>query len=337
MARCGTWASTLLLSLCSVLSLVTGGCQEAERPLEEVTVQLHWYHQAEFAGFYAADQNGYYAEEGLNATLVPIPGPGTDNIAIVADGGVDFGVNAGAGLVTARSRGVPITALACIYRRYPLAFITLASSGMTRPHDFPGHTIRRLLPGSSGVAFPALMTRVGLGADSVEEVDVGFDLTRFFAGEVDIWPGYVTTQALEIWDAGYEINLILPEDYGVHLYGDTLFTGDRLIRENPDRVLRFVRATLRGWRWAAENAEQAGRLTLEYDPTLDADHQIAQMQASLPLIHTGKDRLGWMRAEVWQATHDILGDQGLLAGPVDIDRVHTMEFLHHDIYGGPEQ
>ena len=322
--------STILLL---VALLAACAPQEVKKPLDEVTVQLSWHHQANAAGFYAADQQGYYAEEGLAVTLLPLPEPGADPMAVVMDGTADLGVNYGAGLVTARSQGLPITAIATIYRRYPLAFMTLASSGITRPHGFPGHTVRTLAPGGSAVVFQAMMTRLGLDPDSVQEVDVGYDLSPFFAGEVDISPSYINIQVLTAREQGYKVNLILPEDYGIHLYGDTLFTTDRLIEENPDLVLRFLRATLRGWQWAIENPELAGPLALKYDPTLDAAQQAAQMEASVPLVHTGEDHIGWMREEVWQGTYDILLEQGLLDEPVDVDRVYTMEFLQK-IYGG---
>ena len=322
--------STILLL---VALLAACAPQEVKKPLDEVTVQLSWHHQANAAGFYAADQQGYYAEEGLAVILLPLPGPGADPMAVVMDGTADFGVNFGAGVVTARSQGLPITAIATIYRRYPLAFMTLASSGITRPHGFPGHTVRTLAPGGSAVVFQAMMTRLGLDPDSVQEVDVGYDLSPFFAGEVDISPSYINIQVLTAREQGYKVNLILPEDYGIHLYGDTLFTTDRLIEENPDLVLRFLRATLRGWQWAIENPELAGPLALKYDPTLDAAQQAAQMEASVPLVHTGEDHIGWMREEVWQGTYDILLEQGLLDEPVDVDRVYTMEFLQK-IYGG---
>ena len=330
MKRKATISAVLLLA---VAILAACGPQEVEKPPDEVIVQLFWYHQAEFAGFYVADQQGYYAAEGLEVTLLPRPEPGADVHAPVIDGTADFGVDTGAGLVTARSQGLPVTVIATIYRRYPLVFITLASSGITRPHDFPGHTVRTLTPGSSALAFRAMMTRLGLDPNSVREVDVGYDLTPFLAGELDIWPGYLGNEVLKARKQGYKVNLILPEDYGIHLYGDTLFTTDRLIEENPDLVLRFLRATLRGWQWAIENPELAGPLALKYDPELDAAQQAAQMEASIPLIHTGEDHIGWMRAEVWQGMHDILLEQGILAGPVDVDKVYTMEFLQ-TIYGG---
>jgi len=333
MARRGVGFPILLL--CPVILLVAVGCREAEQPLDEVTVQLAWYHQAQFAGFYAADQNGYYAEEGLDVALRPSPGPGTDIPAVVGDGEGDFGIVTGAALVPARASGVPVTAVAVIQRRSPTVFMTLADSGIRRPADLPGRTIRKLDPGSAPI-FAAMMRSLGLDPATVHEVDVGFSLDAFTRGEVDTYSAYLTSVVVSARAQGLDINVIYPDDYGVHLYGDTLFTSDRLIRENPDLVLRFVRATLRGLRWAVENAEEAGQLSLEYDPTLDADHQVGQMKVSLPLIHTGEDQIGWMRTATWQGTLDILVDQGLLTGAVDVDDVYTMEFLY-EVYGEQER
>lgn len=152
----------LLWSL-GLVMVATCTPQEVKQPPDEATVQLFWYHETEFAGFYAADQQGYYAEEGLAVTLLPRPGPGTGVNAPLMDKTADF-----------------------------------------RPVD-PGE---------------------------------------------------------------------------------------------PDLVLRFLRATLRGWQWAIENPAEAGPLALKYDPTLDAAHRVAMMEASVPLVHTGEDQIGWMRAEV---------------------------------------
>ena len=154
-----------------------------------------------------------------------------------------------------------------------------------------------------------------------------------YKGEVDSTAIYSTGGLIRLRQAGYEVNLIWPSDYGVHLYADTLITTDQLIAENPDLVTRFLRATLRGWREAIEDPEAAVAITLRYAKEADAELQAQMMEASLPLIHTGEDQIGWMREEVWQGMHDILLEQGILAGPVDVDKVYTMEFLQK-IYGG---
>ena len=318
-----------------VMLLAACGTSEVTEPPDQITVQLAWAHEALFGGFYAADQRGYYAEEDLEVTFLPRPGPGSDTIAPVLDGTADFGLDYGAGLVISRAQDRPTVAIATIYRRHPLVFITLAESGLSRPQDLPGHTIRTLVPGGSASAFEAMMTRLGLDPESVREVDVGYDLSPFFAGELDIWPGFLNYDVLIAREQGYEVNLILPEDYGVHLYGYTLFASEQLIKENPDLVLRFLRATLRGWQWAIENPEEAGPLALKYDSTLDAALQAAIMEASVPLVYTGEDDIGWMRAEGWEGMYDVLLEQGLLAEPFDVHEAYTMEFLE-GIYGGEQ-
>ena len=255
MARRGVGFPILLL--CSVILVVAVGCREAERPLDEVTVQLGWYHQAQFAGFYAADQNGYYEEEGLDVALRPNAGPGTDIPAVVGDGEADFGTIAGAALVSARSHGVPVTAVAVIQRRSPVVLVARADSGIRRPADLPGRTIRKLDPGTAPT-FAAMMGSLGLDPATVHQVDVEFDLDAFAKGQVDAYAVYITSLLPAVHERGLDLNVIYPDDYGVHLYGDTLFATDEAIRENPELVLRFVRATLRGWQWAIENAQEAG-------------------------------------------------------------------------------
>jgi len=125
----------------------------------------------------------------------------------------------------------------------------------------------------------------------------------------------------------------MPEDYGVHLYGYTLYTTDQMIEEHPDLALRFLRATLRGWQWAIENPAEAGRLALKYDPALDEAHQAAIMEASVPLIYTGMEPIGWMHPESWEGMQATLSAQGLLEELVDIHQVYTLAFLQQ-IYGG---
>jgi NitT/TauT family transport system substrate-binding protein len=321
----------VVLLLAAVLAAC--GPQAAGKPPDRVRVQLDWTHQAQFAGLYAADRRGYFAAERLDVSLLPLPKPDSDFIGVVAGGNAEFGVGPGPTILAARAQGRAVCAIATIYRRHPLAFMTLADSGIARPQDFPSHTISALPAGGKAIVFGAMMARLGLDPGSVRQVGTGYDMTPFFSRTVDIWAGYMTNEVLAARNQGHPVKLILPDDYGVHLYGDTLFATEQLIREKPDLVLRFLRAALKGWRWAIENPDEAGRLALEYDPSLDATHQVEVMTASVPLIHTGEDEIGWMRDDIWKGMHDILLAQGILTAPMDLSQVYTMEFLRQ-IYGG---
>jgi NitT/TauT family transport system substrate-binding protein len=320
---------------CAVLLLVTVilaacGPQEVERPPDEVAVQLKWVHQAQFAGFYVAQERNYYAEENIEVTLIE-GGPEVDEVEQVAAGQADFGVGAPEDMLLLRSHGKPVVAIAVIYRRSPLAFVTLADSGITRPADFLGRTAA--IAGADGeLQFEATMKKLGLDSHQVEVMPYIYDYAPFYNGDADITVGYSTGSLIRILQEGYQVNLIWPSDYGVHLYADTLITTDQLIAENPDLVTRFLRATLRGWREAIEDPEAAVAITLEYAREADAEIQTQMMEASVPLVHTGEDHIGWMRAEVWDGMHDMLLEHGVLDEPVEVDEVYTIEFLQK-VYG----
>ena len=320
----------LVVSLFVVALLAACRPQEAEQPPDEVTVQLKWVHQAQFAGHYVAQERGYYAEENIEVTFVE-GGPDIDVTEQVVTGGADFGVEASDLVLKHCGKGESIAAIAVIYRRNPLVFVSMADSGIERPADVLGRTVA--LSNYGELQFAAIMKRLGLDIRQVEFVPYEYDFGSFYSGDVDVTSGYSTGVLIRLRQAGYEVNLIWPSDYGVHMYSDTLIATDEMIAENPDLITRFLRATLRGWREAIEEPGAAVEITLKYAREADAEMQAQMMEASLPLVHTGEDKIGWMRTEVWQGTHDILLEQELLDGPVDLDEVYTMEFLH-DIYGG---
>jgi NitT/TauT family transport system substrate-binding protein len=304
-------------------------CAPAATPpppqLTPVTVQLLWTHQAQFAGLYAANQMGYYAAEGLAVTFLP-GGADVDNVANVGDGKAQFGMATADQLIVARAEGQPLTAIATIYRRSPTVFFALAESGITRPQDFAGKKIRA--PQASVLTLHAMTARVGMTPDQYAEVsNLPSDVALFASGDVPVWGGYVNAIALMVQRAGYKVNLIYPDDYGVHFYADTVFARDDLIAANPDLVRRFLRATLKGWTFAVENPAAAGPLTLKYDPKADAELETAKMTASIPLVNTGEDYIGWMKPEIWAGMETTLREQGVLTQPVNVTQVYTMQFL----------
>ncbi len=316
-----------LLFLVLLTSLT--GCQRATPALTPVTVQLQWTHQAQFAGLYAADQMGYYAAEGLAVIFLP-GGSDVDNVASVSDGKAQFGVATADQLIVARAAGQPLTAVATIYRRSPTVFIALAESGITRPQDFAGKKIRA--PQPTVPTLHAMTARVGVTPDQYTEVNLASDVALFASGEAPVWGVYVNALALTVQQAGYKINLIYPDDYGVHFYGDALFARADFIAANPDLVRRFLRASLKGWTYAVEKPSAVGPLIAKYDPQADAALENAKMTASIPLVDTGEDTIGWMKPEVWAGMEKTLREQGVLTKPVDVTQVYTMQFVK-EVYG----
>ncbi len=323
------WRQAILILL---PTLAASGCAQASTPtraLMPVTVQLLWTHNAEFAGFYVADQKGYYAAEGLAVTFRE-GGPNVDYLTPVADGTAQFGDAGADELILARADGKPVRALATVYRRSPLVFVALADSGITRPQDFVGKVIR---VGTMTIApLHAMTARVGVRPDQYAEVVLPSEIAAFASGQAPVWSMYLTNFAITVQQAGHKLNIIYPDDYGVHFYADTLFTTDDLIAQNPDLVRRFLRAALKGWTFAIENPTTIGPMVLEYAPKADATLENVKMTASLPLVNTGEDYIGWMKPEIWSGMEKTLREQGVLTQTVDVTQAYTLQFLR-EIYG----
>ena len=320
----------LAIALCAAC-----GPQEVEQPPDEVTVQLKWVHQAQFAGMYAADKLGFYTEENIDVTL----NPGSPDIPpdkILADlvgGEADFAIVGGDQLLAARAWGKPIVAIAVVFQKNPYVYVSLKGSGIERPQDLVGKKV--MVAPDTEIQHQALLRKLDIAPTAIEQIPYERDVTPLITGQIDAHTVYRTGTGLAFDETGYELNWMWVEDYGIHLYADTIITSEELIQRDPELVERFLRATLKGWRHAIENPDEAVELTLQYGPTLTRDRQARMVEAQMPLIHTGEVNIGWMRAEMWQGMHDILLEQGLLDEPLDVDEVYTIEFLQK-VYGGEE-
>lgn len=316
----------LLINLGVMFGLAACGPLNQGSPatLTPIIVQLAWTHSAQFAGFYAADQNGYYAAEGLAVTFIE-GGPFVDRLLPVLAGTAHFGMTSGSELIIARANNRPVKAVATILRRDPFAFFALAESGITHPEDFVGKTIQ--IRERSRPFLRAVMGRVGISPEQyTENISAGFE--DLYSGKVDVAIGFITSQQIEAEKAGYRLNVIYPEDYGLRFYADVIFTTDKLIETDPELVASFLRATLKGWRYAVENSTEAGNLVVKYNPQADVSLENEKMFASLPLVNTGQDYIGWMTPEIWTGMADTLRRQGVITTPLATAEVYTTQFLN---------
>src|SRR5271155_1427713 len=213
---------------------------------EAVTVRLKWFNQAQFAGFYVAQQNGYYKSEGLNVNIQP-GGPDFPAVQMVTGGNEQFGVTGADQILIARGKGVPVVALAVIFRRNPFVLFSLAKSGIKTPTDYVGKNIGVKIGGNEELIYRAVLAKAGVDKTKLNEIPVKFDITPLLAGAVDVWPGYLINEVLAAKEKGFDVNVVSPPDYGIDLYADTLFTTEKMLKEKPDIVRKFVTATLKGW------------------------------------------------------------------------------------------
>ena len=162
--------------------------------------------------------------------------------------------------------------------------------------------------------FQALIKKLNLNPSRIKLVAYDPDYVDFYERKVDVTAAFLTGGVIKMRQKGYKLNLIWPGDYGVRFYSDTLVTNERLIAQKPELVTRFLRATLKGWREAVGDPEGAATVTLKYAQIKDLKFQKAMMEALLPLVHTGEDQIGWMKAEEWERMHRILLEAGAYPG-----------------------
>lgn len=317
-----------------LLILVTVGCtpQEVKEPPDEVTVQLKWVHQAQFAGLYEAQENGYYAEENINVKFLE-GGPDIDKFEPLINGQADFTLDSPENLIKKRSQGIQIKAVAAIYRRSATVFISMADSGIINPRDFLDKKIAVLENQPYEIQLFSLIKKLGLDLSRLRLEPHDSEFIGFYNGDVDITVTYLTGPVQKMKEDGYKINLIFPSDYGIHFYSDILIATEDLISQNPDLITRFLRATLKGWKDAIGDTEAAVETTLKYVKIKDHDLQSTMMNSQVPLIHTGEDQIGWMKDEEWQMMYEILLEQKIINAPIDYQDLYTMEFVNK-IYGG---
>lgn len=315
-------SSRWLLALGAILVSASISAQAAEK----VSVRLKWFNQAQFAGIYVAKEKGFYEDAGLDVSIQP-GGPDFPAIQMVAGGDEQFGVTSADQILTARSKGVPIVAVAVLYRKSPFVLFALESSGIDSPEDFAGKNIGVKIGGNEELVYRAVLQKTGITSNQLSETPVKFDMTPLLTGQLDVWPGYVINEVLSAKEKGFEVNIIWPSDYGIVLYADTLFTTEEMIRKNPDQVKRFVAATLKGWDDAVANLEDAAEITVNQAKRLEYDHELAMMKDSIPLLEPDDQPIGSMDQNRWSELHDFLLEGGFIDREMDLSDAYTTEFL----------
>lgn len=298
--------------------------QEKQAGLDKVSVRLRWIHQAQFAGFYTAEQKGFYEKQNLNVQINP-GGPDFPAIQSVI-GGEDFGITGADQILEARSKSVPVVAIATIYRKNPMAWISI-NPNITTATDLIGKKVGLKTGSNSDIVFNAMLKNAGVDKSEVNIVPVSFDISPLLLGQIDAYEGFITNEALTIQEKGHQTYLISPSDYNVNFYADTLFTTENMIKNNPDLVKRFVIATLQGWNYAYDNPDEAVSYTLPYSDQLTKEHETKMMQASLNLLKPDTEQIGHMDRKIWEDMQRLLLENGFMKNPVDIDQAYTSQFL----------
>ncbi len=254
----------------AALALTAGAAQAAD----EVTLQLKWVTQAQFAGYYVAKDKGFYDEEDLDVTIKP-GGPDIAPEQVIAGGGADVIVTWMAAGLAARERGVPLVNIAQPFKSGALQLTCLKETGVESPADFPGKTLGVWFFGNE-YPFYAWMAKLGVptegGEEGVEVLKQAFNVDALLQKQADCISVMTYNEYGQVLDAGITEDQLVTFNYleeGVGMMEDGLYVMEENLADPAfkDKMVRFVRASMKGWKYAEENPEEAAQIVVDNDET----------------------------------------------------------------------
>lgn len=283
--------------------------------LDSVTLQLKWTHAFQFAGYYAAKEQGYYREAGLDVRIVEAL-PGVDPVKNVLEGKAEFGVGTSA-LLLQRKAGQPVVALAVIFQHSPYVLIARQHSATQTIHDIIG---KRVMLEPQADELLAYLKKEGIPLSRITQVEHSYDPQDLISGKIDAIAGYATNQPYYLDRARLPYHIYTPRSAGIDFYGDNLFTSEQELKANPERVRAFRAASLRGWKYAVEHPEEMADLILaKYSQRHTRDYFLFEARQTIALMHPELIEVGYMNGGRWRNIADIYSDIGMLPHNFSLD------------------
>ena len=310
----------------AIAGFVIVGCNQpaattaAKTPIK---LQLQWFPQAQFAGYYAALDKGYYSEEGLDVTILP----GAVDIVpatVVAGGTAQFGISWVPRMLAPRESGADLQVIGQVFQRSATTQVAFKSSGIDSVADFKGKKI-----GSWGFGneFELLAGMKKAGLDPAKDVTIvpqQFDMNAFIAGAIDAAQAMTYNeyaQVLEVKNPATgqlfqpsDLNVINWENEGTSMLQDAIFASEAWLGQagNSDIAVKFLKASFRGWIFCRDNAAECVDIVLKHDAKLPKGHQTWQLNEVNALIWPSPNGIGLMDQAAFDRTVQIAIDSAIL-------------------------
>lgn len=281
----------------AALASVSAIAASASFAADEVTLQLKWVTQAQFAGYYVAQDQGFYADLDLDVTIKP-GGPDIAPAQVIAGGGADVVVDWMPSALASRERGLPLVNIAQPYKSSGMMLTCLADSGITGPDDFIGKTLGVWFYGNE-YPFLSWMSKLGIPTDGSDEgitvLKQGFNVDPLLQEQAACISTMTYNEYWQVIDAGISPDDLITfkyEDQGVATLEDGLYVLEDNL-EDPafvDKMARFVKASMMGWKWAEEHPVEAAEIVLDNDASgaQTEEHQV-RMMSEVAKLTAGSD------------------------------------------------
>lgn len=245
---------------------------------DQVTLQLPWLHQFQFAGYYVAKEKGYYREAGLDVQIQDASSH-LSPVRAVTEHKAQYGVGRSS-LVVDYIKGVPVVLMAAVFQSSPMTLLVRQDSGVKTAKELFGKRVMLTDDTIEGAEIQAMFRSAGVEMSDLKVIKHSYDPMSLARREADAMVAYVSNEPFILGKAGIQTRTISPKEYGFDYYSDILFTSKEELEKNPERTKAFYDASIRGWLWAFDHIEETAELIYRnYNP------QNKSMEA---LIYEGK-------------------------------------------------
>jgi NitT/TauT family transport system substrate-binding protein len=339
MGRSKWWSLAALVATAMLALVGCGGSDEesggsSSGDLDKVTLQSKWVVQAQFAGYYAALDQGYYKDEGLDVNIRP-GGPDIVPEQVVLGGQAEFGIDWLDSLLATRDKGQDIVNIGQVFTRSGMTEITWKDSGLDQITDLEGKKVGVWLGGNEHKLFAA-MNKNGIDPQKdAEIVAQPFDMELFLKRDIDAAAAMTYNELAQVLETKNpktgqlykegDLNVMKMSDLGTGALEDGIFVkGDWIADEkNQDIAKRFLKASFRGWIYCRDNPDKCVDIVLQNGPTLGEGHQRWQMNEINKLIWPAPSGIGVMEPDSWNVTKEIALDGKVIKKPASDDSYRT--------------
>jgi NitT/TauT family transport system substrate-binding protein len=318
----------------------TGGTECTE--LTPVKLQLQWFVQAQFAGYFAAQDQGFYEDQCLDVEIVE---GGVDIVpqTQLANGDVDFAISWVSKALASREAGANIVNIAQVFQRSGTLQVSFADAGITSIADFAGKKIGNWGFGNEFEIFAGL-TKAGLDpATDVELVQQQFDMAGLLAGDIDAAEAMTYNEYAQVLEAvnpdtgelyqPEDFNVISYEEEGVGMLQDAIWADGSRLNDEAYRstAVKFVAASIQGWAFCRDNVETCRDIVVAKGSKLGNSHQLWQMNEVNKLIWPAAEGAGFINAEAWDRTVQLSLEAKNLEGTTVLTAAPDAEAFTNDI------